>query len=60
MLLDDAQRKGDTAQAAHFQTVLTSKRVDGIQSVLKRIDTVEYVYCDKSLFDPALIARVDG
>lgn len=59
-LLDAAQRKGDAAGAAHFETVLESKRVDGIQSMLKRIDTVEYVYCDKSLFDPALIARVDA
>jgi hypothetical protein len=60
VLLDEAQRKGETELVANLETVLESKRVDGIQSVLKRIDTVEYVYCDKTLFDPALIARVDA
>ena len=60
VLLDAAQRKGDAAAAAHLEVVIESKRVDGIISMLKRIDTVEYVYCDKSLYDPALIARVDA
>lgn len=58
--LDEAQRKGDAAAVANFETVLRSKRVDGIQSMLKRIDTVEYVYCDKTLLDPSIIARVDA
>lgn len=58
--LVEAERKGETERVANFQTILESKRVDGIQSLLKRIDEVEYVYCDKSLFDPSLIARVDA
>ena len=56
----EAERKGDGAAATNFRTILQSKRVDGIQGMLKRVDTVEYVYCDKSLFDPELIARVDA
>ena len=40
--LDEAQRKGDAAAAANFEHILESKRVDGIQGILKRIDTVEY------------------
>ena len=60
MRLDEAQRKGETENAAIFQRNLESKRVDGIQSLLRRIDTVEYIYCDKSKIDPSLIARVDA
>jgi hypothetical protein len=56
----EAEAKGETERATNFRTVLHSKRVDGIQSMLRRIDTVEYVYCDKSKFDPSLIASVDA
>jgi hypothetical protein len=56
----EADRKGEAESAATFRNTLHSKRVDGIQSLLKRIDTVEYVYCDKALLDPSLIARVDA
>ena len=59
-LLAEAQRKGEAERVANFQRVLESKRVDGIQSMLRRIDTVEYIYCDKSKIDASLIARVDA
>jgi hypothetical protein len=59
-LLLEAQRKGEAERVAILEANLESQRVDGIKDKLRRIDGTEYVYCNKSLFDPALIARVDA
>lgn len=60
VLLDEAQRKGDAAAAAQLQRVIESNRFAGIQSKLRRLDEIDFIYCDESLIDPSLIARADA